>query len=282
MATTVTVTGSGTPIHGTRAGPGVLVRHESLALQFDVGTGTRLRLAEVGFDLRTLSAAFITHHHSDHLMGLADLLVTRWLEDNDRVGLGALPVIVPDGMAADIAEHVLDVWRDEITLRAAHTAKPDRPDPEVRRFTASTSPGEVYAADGVTVAAVAVRHHPVVPAVAYRVTTPRGIIVVSGDTSVCPEVESLATGADVVVHEAFRRGAAAGTVSDPAALAAYHADTIELGAMAARAGVGTLVLTHCIPPPDTEADEREFVEEVRTGGFGGRVVVASDLTAVEL
>lgn len=282
MATTVTVTGSGTPIHGTRAGPGVLVRHESVALQFDVGTGTRLRLAEIGFDLRELSAVFITHHHSDHLMGMADLLVTRWLEDNDRTGLAALPVIVPEGAAADIVEHVLDVWSEEITLRADHTGKPDRPDPEVRRFAASTSPVDVFATDGVGVAAVAVRHQPVVPAVAYRVRTPRGVIVVSGDTSVCPEVEHFAAGAEIVVHEAFRRSAAAGIVSDPAALAAYHADTIELGAMAARAGVGTLVLTHCIPPPDTAADEQGFVADVRAGGFGGRVIVASDLTTVEL
>jgi ribonuclease BN (tRNA processing enzyme) len=37
---------------------------------------------------------------------------------------------------------------------------------------------------------------------AYRVRTPDGAVVVSGDTRVCAEVEQLATGADLLVHEA--------------------------------------------------------------------------------
>ena len=54
------------------------------------------------------------------------------------------------------------------------------------------------------VLAVGVHHEPVPEAVAYRVETPDGVVVVSGDTRVCAEVEQLATGADVLVHEACR------------------------------------------------------------------------------
>ena len=72
-----------------------------------------------------------------------------------------------------------------------------------------------------TVHAITVRHDPVIPAVGYRVTTADGRVVISGDTAVCAEVEQLAGGADVLVHEAFRRSAAAaGNLSDPAAIAA--------------------------------------------------------------
>ena len=283
MTTTVTVTGTGSPMHEAgRAGPGLLVRVGSAALQFDAGRATVLRLAEAGVALRDLTAVFVTHHHSDHLVGLADLAMTRWLELPPS-GAPLLPVIAPDGPAADIAAAVLDVWEEEMAMRARHTGRPDTARLDVRRFAAGPAPREVFATDYARVDAVAARHEPVVPAVAYRVDTGDGTVVVSGDTAVCPQVEDLAAGADVLVHEAFRRAAVTpGMLSNPAAIAAYHADTVELGAMAARAGVGALVLTHLIPPPRTATDVAGFEEDVRRGGFAGRVVVAEDLCSVAI
>jgi ribonuclease Z len=75
---------------------------------------------------------------------------------------------------------------------------------------------------------------------------------------------------------------AAGVLSDPQQLASYHADSVELGAMAARAGVATLVLTHMIPPLGGSADKARYEADVRSGGFTGRVVVADDLETVHL
>ncbi len=283
MATSITVTGTGTPLHEPgRAGPGVLVRTGRTALQFDAGRATTLRLAEAGLDLAELTAVLVTHHHSDHLVGLADLAMTRWLE-GDPAGAPPLPVVAPAGPAADIATAVLDAWAGEMAMRAEHTGRADVARIDVQRFDATPEPVEVLAVGDATVDAVAVRHEPVVPAVAYRVTTPDGIVVISGDTAVCAEVESLAAGADVLVHEAFRRAAVApGTLSDPDAIAAYHADTIELGALAVRAKVGVLVLTHLIPPPTTAAAAAAFHSDIRGAGYDGRVVVAEDLATVTL
>lgn len=283
MATTVTITGSGTPIMAAgRAGPGVCVTHADTIVQVDCGRGTTLRLTEAGVDLTRLGALLVTHHHSDHLVGLADLLMSRWLEAPVEVALDPLPVLVPDGPAAAIARQVLEAWAGEISLRIDHIGYRSRPDPDVRPFPAGSEPSPVLELEEVVVEAVAVRHEPVIPAAGYRVRTPDGVVVISGDTAVCPEMESLAAGADVLVHEAFRTAAVASLLSDPGAIAAYHADTVALGGMAARAGVETLVLTHLIPPPVTETDEAAFVDEVRRGGFGGRVVVARDLDAVRV
>ncbi len=121
------------------------------------------------------------------------------------------------------------------------------------------------------------------PAVAYRVDAPTGSCVISGDTAVCDEVAELASAADVLVHEAFLAEALqAGQLSDPDALAAYHADALAVGTLADRAGVGTLVLTHLIPPPATAIAEDAFERAVRAGGFDGTVVVARDLSTVEV
>jgi ribonuclease Z len=134
------------------------------------------------------------------------------------------------------------------------------------------------------VEAVAVHHEPVPDAVAYRVTTPDGVVVISGDTRVCDEVEQLCRGADVVVHEACRATAlhdlVAGSVFET--LFSYHADTVALGAMAQRSGVPHLVLTHLIPPPSTADDEQAFADDVRAGGFTGRLTVGRDLLTIDL
>ena len=47
--TVVTLTGTGVPLPTPgRAGPGALVQHGEVALQFDAGRGTVLRLTEAG------------------------------------------------------------------------------------------------------------------------------------------------------------------------------------------------------------------------------------------
>ena len=278
----IIITGSGTPMHVPgRAGPGVLLRVGDQALQFDVGRGTTLRLADAGQSLTALGALFITHHHSDHLVGLADLLMLRWLEDIDRAGVGPLPVIVPDGPAATIVDHGLDVWADEIDMRKQHSGRPGRPAADTRRFAATNEQTVVWEHTDIQVSAVTVRHEPVAPAVAFRIDGPTGSCVISGDTTVCAEVEALAEGADVLVHEAFLSSAIQdGDLSDPEGLAAYHAEVEPLAAMAQRAGVGHLVLTHLIPPPDGPEEEAAFERAVRLGGFDGTVTVARDLSTV--
>ena len=62
----------------------------------------------------------------------------------------------------------------------------------------------------------------------------------------------------------------------------YHADTVELGRLAAAAGVRHLVLTHLIPPPADPASEKLFEDDVRQGGYTGPVTVGFDLFTVEL
>ena len=91
-------------------------------------------------------------------------------------------------------------------------------------------------------------------------------------------------GADVLVHEACRttamRDVIAGTSFET--IFSYHADTVPLGAMAERAGVAYLVLTHLIPPPNGDAESAEFAADVRHGGYTGRVSVGTDLSTVTL
>ncbi|MEV1000156.1 MBL fold metallo-hydrolase [Nonomuraea sp. NPDC050202] len=281
MTTTVTLTGTGVPIPSPgRAGAGVLVRYGETALQFDAGRATVLRLTEAGTGLHELSALFVTHVHSDHVIGLPDVVMGRWIQDHVW-RTGPLELHVPEGEAAGFVDRMLDPYAADIALRMEHVqAVP--PETRLRTFAAKATPQEVWRGGDVTVEAVAVHHEPVPDAVAYRIRTPDATVVISGDTRVCEEVEELSRGADVLVHEACRTtalsGAIAGTPFEK--IFSYHADTVALGGLAGRAGVGHLVLTHLIPAPDDEAGEAEFVADVRSGGYGGRVSVGRDLMSV--
>jgi ribonuclease Z len=183
---------------------------------------------------------------------------------------------------------MMDPWVDDLQVRTEHVGRDDRPDPEVRGFEVTVGPAVVWRDDdsGVVVTACAVHHEPVTPAVAYRVDTPDGAVVISGDTIVCHEVAELTAGADVLVHEAFRRDALRPFFAARPHLehiAAYHADTVELGALAERIGVPRLVLTHLIPVPTPGfVTEDDFVDDVRRGGYTGEVIVASDLTTLTI
>jgi len=283
VTTTVTLTGTGVPHPSPgRAGPGTLVRCGDSALQFDAGRGTVLRLAEAGCALHELRAVFLTHVHSDHVLDLADVVMTRWLQGTLHAS-GPLPIVAVDGLATTFAARMLDAYVDDIEVRVAHV-QPAPPQLDVRPFALPTEPTVVWRDDQITVDAVAVHHEPVREAVAYRVTTPDGVVVVSGDTRVCDEVADFARGADVLVHEACRASALHDLVRGTAFehIFEYHADTVALGALAARAEVGHLVLTHLIPPPTTAEAEAEFAADLRRGGYSGPLTVGRDLTSVEL
>jgi ribonuclease Z len=215
---------------------------------------------------------FLSHHHSDHLSGLADLVLTRWL----RRDLPALPIVAPNGPCTEFVEHLLDPWEVDIAIRMAHTGRDDRPRIDVHGFEAGPDPVFVWVAPEVIVSAVAVHHEPLTPAVAYRIDTVDGAIVVSGDTRVCDEVLELSRGARVLVHEACRTRRRTRHVLDG------HADSAELGALAQQAGVEVLVLTHLHPPVAGPEDRAAFEADVRSGGFDGQVVVGRDLTTVDV
>ncbi len=183
VATTVTLTGTGVPLPAPgRAGPGTLVRHGDLALQFDAGRGTVLRLADAGLAPQDLTALFVTHVHSDHVVDLVDVALTRWIFQ-DLHPVEPLTIVAPEGPAARFVERMLDGYDDDVAARMAEVLD-EPPAVDLRPFPVTESPTTVWtsADGGVTVAAVRVRHEPVVGAVAFRVDTPAGSVVISGDT----------------------------------------------------------------------------------------------------
>lgn len=136
--------------------------------------------------------------------------------------------------------------------------------------------------NGVRVTAVLVHHPPVFPSLAFRIDTPDGSLVISGDTAPCDNLVRLAAGADVLVNEVIDlRHVEARLPRMPQTeamlnhLAVAHTSTDQVGQIAADAGVGTLVLSHLVPGDDEIADDAWLRSCARPDG--GDVVVGADL-----
>jgi ribonuclease BN (tRNA processing enzyme) len=78
IAVTLLGTGAGIP-EIERFGPSILVQAGSQTLLFDVGRGAHQRLAQAGVAASQIDAVFLTHLHSDHIIGIPDLWLTGWL-----------------------------------------------------------------------------------------------------------------------------------------------------------------------------------------------------------
>lgn len=284
MTTEVIVTGTGMPlVEPGRAGPGVLVRYGDIALQFDAGRNTLARLAEAGTQVSELSAVFLTHYHSDHVVGLQDIVLSHWVYDFESA-YDHFDLVAPIGATMQYCERMLDAWDNDLEVRASHGGnRSPLPKVDLVGFDVPDTPTEVWQRGDVRVTAGQVRHEPVIGAVGYRIETPDGIVVISGDTVVCPEMAELAAGADVVVYEAMLTDVVL-TKYPPSMryIAEYHADTVQIGEQMAELEVPNLMLTHLIPQPDSPELVQAFDDRVRAGGYKGNTLVCNDLDRIVL
>lgn len=140
---------------------------------------------------------------------------------------------------------------------------------------------------GVTVSTILVQHAPAFPAFGFRFDTPHGSVVFSGDTGPCDNVVRLAQGADVLVHElidvellARRLQHLPNYEAVRNHLAGSHSGPEQVGDVASRAGVGTLVLSHLVPA-DHGVTEGKWEAQLRPH-FAGEIVCGVDLDEFSL
>lgn len=273
MTLTVVLLGTGTPNPDpARAGSAVAVTDGDRWVMVDCGRAATHRVLQAGLDLARLGAVFITHHHSDHISDLATLAIARWVG-----GTGTpLIVIAPDGPSARYAEQCLDAYDEQSFHSQAPSSAGRRPVIVTQPFDASDTITTVFSSGPWTVDAVLVDHHPVAPAVGFVVRHDEMRVAISGDTAACEGMRRLAEGADVLVHEALLADAVHPRLLD------WNASASAVGDLARSAGVGSLALTHAIPPPNSDAERQRYIDDVRAAGYTGPVLVAADLDRLDL
>jgi ribonuclease Z len=276
----VTLLGTGSPIPDPlRAGPATLVQVGGLTLLFDCGRGVLLRLAAAGVPGPPgIAVQFLTHLHSDHTTDLNDVITTRWIMS--MVPL-PLPLVGPPG-SQGLVDRTLTMLTEDIGYRLAHHDDLQI-GPEVQVTEVADGPVDlpVLAEADVTVTAAPTDHRPVAPTVGYRIDHGGRSVVIAGDTVPCDGLDRLVRGADVYVQTVVRddviRQIPLPRLQD---VCDYHSTVVQAAQTAERAGVGTLVLTHMVPPPPPGAAQ-EWID-LAAAHFGGVVLAPDDLGTIDL
>lgn len=271
----VRLLGTGSPPPSPlRRGPATLLSLGSEHFLVDAGSGVGVQLVQAGLRPYDWPRVLITHHHSDHVIDLAHLIVTRWI-----VGQNApFEVWGPAGTRRQI--ELLLAWMHwDIEVRRHHMA--DRRPPEVR--VTEVEEGRIAEVGGVTVSAFAVDHDPVRPALGYRFEGGGRTVVVSGDTRPSENLMRWSRDVDCLVHEccemartSWYPGCGWPTLEEKIrALASYHTQPDDLGRVAAGARARRLVVTHLMPgssPDELTAAARKH--------YDGPVTIGEDLLEV--
>lgn len=264
----VTLLGTGSPIPEiARSGPSILVQAGSQTLIFDVGRGAHQRLAQVGVTASQVDAVFLTHLHSDHIVGIPDLWLTGWLQRNRP-----WPVFGPSGTAR-MMDALKLAFSVDLQARVEETAgllTPAGSEVNARDI----EPGLVYERDGLRVTAIRVDHRAIAPAYGYRIDYAGRSVVLSGDTRVSQDLIEAAVGTQLLVHEVFQASDA--LLKDNPAMArvkTFHVDASEAGSVFQRVRPKLAVYSHIILRGVSVED---LVKRTRTT-YTGPLVVGEDL-----
>jgi ribonuclease BN (tRNA processing enzyme) len=111
--TEVILLGTGTPYPDpTASGPATAVVVGGRVFLFDAGSGVMRRLRAAKLPINGPEALFITHLHSDHTLGYADLMLTSWVMRRRA----PFPVYGPPGLQS-MTDHLLAAYSEDITIR---------------------------------------------------------------------------------------------------------------------------------------------------------------------
>ena len=275
LAIDVVLLGTGSPIpDASRAGPSTLVVAGGHRFLVDCGRGVLLRATAAGVGANQLTATLLTHLHSDHITDLNDVITTRWVTSFAPSPL----VVVGPPRTGEVVDAILASLRPDIGYRLDHHDDLSwEPPVEVTELTE----GVVFEADGVRVIAASTDHRPVQPTLGYRVEHGGHAVVLAGDTVPCAGLDELCDGADVLVCTVIRdellRAVGIPRLDD---VCNYHSTVAQAADTAKRAGMRTLVLTHCVPAVQPGAEDEW--RALAAASFDGEIIVAADLDRVSV
>lgn len=271
----VVLLGTGTPIPDPeRGGPSTAVVVNGTSYVVDAGPGVvrRATAAAARDSLPALRVAnlrhvFLTHLHSDHTLGLPDVMLTPAVMHR-RV---PLEVYGPPGTQA-MVNNILRAYQQDIDLRIHGLERGDSM--AYRVIVHEVKPGVVYRDSNVTATAFAVAHGSWRYAFGYRFDAAGTSVVISGDTRPTDAIVTACNGCDVLVHEVYsKKGFDRLDSASRRYHSTFHTSAIELGELARRARPRLLILSHILF--FGESDD-EILAEVKSR-YTGTTVIGQDL-----
>lgn len=274
----VTLLGTGTPTPRVSSfSASTLIEAGPEKLLFDFGRGSTIRLFQKRVPLGAITAHFITHLHSDHLVGLPDMWLSGWIGTPWASRKSPMIVFGPKGTVA-MTENLTKAFADDIRIREDDEHLP----PEGVAFAAKDiEPGLIYDKNGVKVTAIEVNHgEKIKPSFGYVVEYDGKKVVLSGDTKYDERVANAGKGADLLVHEvAVIEPELAKSYPSYRDIEAHHSSPEEAGKIFSMAQPKLAVYSHIVfatLKPVQDVPEEMLIARTRTT-YRGPLVVGHDL-----
>ena len=244
------IIGAGTPTPTPeRYGSSFVVEAAGEQIMVDCGPAATYKMVRAGLWPPDIDYLFFTHHHFDHDVDYPCFLLTRWDQGIDTAN--KLQVFGP-APTERLTEGILGdggLWSQDIDSRVGHPVgqkvyenrggKLPRRRPDVAATDVGV--GAVYSGrDWQMTSATAEHVQPFMDSLAYRLDTPDGSIVFTGDTRPCDSVQELAKGADTLLCMCWGDQAEIEASGESPAVSG----TLDAARMARDVGVGKLVLVH--------------------------------------
>ena len=276
--TQVVLLGTGTPRpEPARSGPATAIVVNDTAYLVDAGPGIVRRAAaayEKGVTALApdkLTTAFITHLHSDHTVGLPDLIFTTWVQGRHA----PLTLHGPEGLEAMIT-HIMAAWQADIDIRTKGLEQRSTKGLTVDAH--DVKPGVVYKDANVTVTAFQNAHGEFKQTFGYRFQTGDRSVVISGDTNPSAALVEQCQKCDVLIHEVYAEAYRPADMANWLEYRSkYHTTTTQLAEIANKTQPGLLIMHHRgIGPRGREISDDQYLAEIRRS-YKGKVVVGNDL-----
>lgn len=272
----VTLLGTGAPPPRLdRFGPSTLVEVGGKKFIFDAGRGAMQRLHQLGIPFGDVNGMFLTHHHSDHVVGFPDLWLTGWL--GRPWGRRSVPLEVwgPEG-TQQMMEHLPQAFAVDIRVR-----RRNYPPEGVKLVAHEIEEGVVLDSDGLEISAFEVDHGgEELPAFGYRIDYAGRSVVLSGDTTFNENLIRHAEHADVLVHEVTAAGdGTAENAQQLKRIAANHTTPEQAAEVFSRVKPRLAVYNHLLL--FGSATPKDLVPMTRKK-YAGPLIVGEDLLQIEI
>ena len=244
-------------------GPGVIRR----ASAFSPSWGGEFESMEI----QNLNYAFLTHLHSDHSAGLADLILSPWVLEREE----PLNLFGPRGLKR-MADKITDAYQVDIDYRI-NGSQPSNLEGYKTKVT-EIAEGVIYEDKYIAVEAFENNHGDFKDSFGFVFTTKDKKIVISGDTAYSQKVIEKSKEADILVHEVYsEKGFKEKTKDWQIYHKAHHTSAPDVGKIASMSKPKKLVLSHILFWGNSK---ESIVEEVKSN-FDGEVIIAEDLMVID-
>ena len=269
----IVLLGTGTPnADPARSGPSVAIVVENSSYIIDVGPGV-IRRASAAYqagvkalDMTKLNRVFVTHLHTDHTLGYADMIFSPWVLERNN----PLQVFGPPGIQ-EMTDHLLTAYQLDIDERINGLEPANHHGYQVN--VSEICPGKIYEDQLVKVEAFRVNHGSF-KAFGFKFFTPDRLIILSGDTAPFEGMADTYKGCDVLIHEVY---SAEGLKNHSPEWQRYHSSvhtsTVQLAEIATLVNPGLLILYHQL---FHGVKEKELLNEIQQS-YKGYIVSGKDL-----